>query len=200
MYLVETRNLGHGKARMPSKTWTYNIISPIFFLSFGHMFHLISELHLGAQKIITSIEVFEAWDLCYNILQNLVQNYVLWPPLIINCILTDKWSSCCYSLNPARVSPMTPLMASNTTEMGERIDKVRKLMGWGKDTEKQGIHPPLVIGREVFSYLQESQSLSHIMVYWEDKCHHYKHVTSCLIFLHTHLYAEHDAVWHGIYL
>jgi len=35
--------------------------------------------------------------------------------------------------------------------------------------EKQGIHSLLPIGRQVFSYLQESKAPSCVMVTWEDK-------------------------------
>lgn len=74
---------------------------------------------------------------------------------------------------------------------GERLRRVklRKLMGW--DTESltskakvvhaskamQGIHPPLALGREVFSYSKErasTRALSHIVVTWQNKSHHFK--------------------------
>ena len=60
-------------------------------------------------------------------------------------------------------------------------------MGWDKDSligkakaahtskEKQGIHSPLPIGRQVFSHPQESRAPSCVMVTWEDKHHRSEH-------------------------
>ena len=74
--------------------------------------------------------------------------------------------------------------------MGERIGrvKVRKLVGWDKDSLKRGkakavhtskakpgIHSPLPMGRQVFSHLQESRAPSRVMGSWEDKHHNSKH-------------------------
>ena len=69
--------------------------------------------------------------------------------------------------------------------MEERIGrvKVRKLMGWDKDSligkakaahvseEKQRINSPLPMGRQGFSHPQESRAPSPVTVTWEDKHH-----------------------------
>ena len=73
--------------------------------------------------------------------------------------------------------------------MGERIrrGKVRKLMGWVKDSlahkanamytrkAKQRINSLLPIGRQGVCHLQESRAPRWITVTWEDKCHHSEH-------------------------
>ena len=82
-----------------------------------------------------------------------------------------------------QLSPTEPLAHSTPGGMGERIRrvKVRKLMGWDKDSligkakavrtskAKQGIHLLLPTGRQVLSHLQGSRAPSHVTVTWEDK-------------------------------
>jgi len=63
---------------------------------------------------------------------------------------------------------------------------------------KQGIHPPLPIGRQVPSHLQESRAPSGVTVVWEDKRHHSQLPPlppSSLSFTD-----EHDVLWCGISL
>lgn len=73
--------------------------------------------------------------------------------------------------------------------MGWRIRKVkvRKFMGWDKDsltgkakaahTSKAGIDSPLPMVRQVFSHPQESRAPPHVMVTWEDKLQHFVHLS-----------------------
>lgn len=71
-----------------------------------------------------------------------------------------------------------------TSERGEGITRVEmRNLCWG-DTDsltgevkahtskaKVGIHPPVPMGRQMFSHPQESRAPSQVVVTWEDKCH-----------------------------
>ena len=86
------------------------------------------------------------------------------------------------------LSPHQLLTYSPTNGMRKRIRrvKVRKLVGWDKDSltgkakavctskAKQRIHSPLPMDRQVFSHLQERRAPSHVTVTGEDKHHHSK--------------------------
>ena len=119
----------------------------------------------------------------------------------------------CHGLTPA--SSWAPHSCSLTLppRMGERIIKVkvRKLMGWDKDSligkakatqaskAKQGIH-------SLTSHQQagvqpspgEQGSTTCVMVTWEDKRHQLW--MSLPSFFFPQLYAEHDVIWYGISL
>lgn len=84
---------------------------------------------------------------------------------------------------------------------------MRRLMAWdggsliskakATHTEKAklGIHLPLPMGGQVFSYPQGSRAPSHVMETWEDKCYHSEHPPYFLF--PPVLYAKHDTVRYG---
>ena len=99
---------------------------------------------------------------------------------------------CCglRKLSPAQLLPLSPLHppqahpAPGGKEGRIRRVKMRKIMGWDKDSltgkakathtskAKQGIHSPLPTSRQVFRHLQESRAPSCIAVTWEDRRSH----------------------------
>lgn len=58
----------------------------------------------------------------------------------------------------------------------------------------QGIHSPLPIGRQVCSHPHESRAPLHVMLTWDDKCHH----TSSPSFFFSQLYTL--RIWYRICL
>jgi len=83
--------------------------------------------------------------------------------------------------------------------MGQDKDSVTgKTKAPHSSKAKQGIHSLFSMGRQVFSYLQESRAPSRIAVTWEDKSHNSKRPSFLL--LPPALYADHDVIWYGISL
>lgn len=101
--------------------------------------------------------------------------------------------------------------------MGGRTGSVnvRKLLGWDKEglivtaratytytstlhKVKQRVNWGLLTGRQVFSYLQDSQAPSHISVTWEEKTTSFWTSPNSFFFFQLYMTAEHDITWSGI--